>query len=117
MTRPGLAEPERRRDVPPSRRRSLLPEISAHQPVANWSGRGRSEGARSRALSPPLDRTDGTPLPCASEAPQPAFEVENLCRGDQHERFASLRRQQRDLMAGRAEVVKRVAPAPLRTVT
>jgi len=55
-----------------------------------------------RALLPPLDRNDRSPLPPAPAAPEPPLEVENLGRGAQPEPKKGLRGQQRDVLAGRA---------------
>src|ERR1700722_10839275 len=63
--------------------------------------RGRSNWPL-RALPPPLDRNDRSPLRSASAAPKPALEVENLGLGVQTGPEQRVRRQQRDVVAGGA---------------
>jgi hypothetical protein len=62
-----------------------------------------------RSPPPPLHGNHRSPLPPAPAAPEPPFEVENLCRGAQPDPQQSLRRQQRDVMAGGAIDLDEVA--------
>src|SRR5260370_38037607 len=50
--------------------------------------------------SSPFNRNHRPPLPPASAAPEPPFEVENLGAGAQSDPQQRLRRKQRDVMAG-----------------
>jgi hypothetical protein len=81
IIRPDLAERERRRDDPPTRRRSF-PEMPGYRPVTRVQQRIGTTSAerRSRALPPPLDRHHGSPLPAAFAARKPVFEVEDFSR-------------------------------------
>jgi hypothetical protein len=54
--------------------------------------------------APPLDRDHRPPLPPAPAAPEPPFEIEDLRAGAQSGPQQSLRRQQRDVVAGGDEV-------------
>src|SRR5271166_5772923 len=53
--------------------------------------------------APATDRNDRSPFPSAPAASEPPFEVENLGRGGQSGPQQRLRRQQRDVMAGRVK--------------
>jgi hypothetical protein len=52
---------------------------------------------------------DVRPLLAGPAAPEQPFEVENLCRGAQSDPHQSLRRQQRDMVAGSAIDLHEVA--------
>jgi hypothetical protein len=69
----------------------VIPQPGAAPSPLSSSGLRRRQRAtaplerRSLALSPPLDRYDGSPLPAGSATSEPAFEVENLDRWAQAE--------------------------------
>jgi hypothetical protein len=96
--------------IPQTRRRSF-PSRKAHGGV-QWHVTAEDAGpksAGSRALPPPINRDHSPPLPAASTTSEPPFEVEDLRSGAQAGSQQSLRRQQRDVVAGRAIDLDEVA--------
>ena len=77
MIRPDLAERERRRGEPPNP--MPLPSRKAGSPLPKSDGRSWARNPVAATANPApnaCDRNDGSPLPSASVAPQPAVEVE-----------------------------------------
>jgi hypothetical protein len=85
MTPPDQAEQGAASRVVPQP--GAVPSSSARHP----GDRGQRRGSRSRALSPPLDRSHRSPLSPTPAASEPPFEIEQLRRGAQSGPHQSLR--------------------------